>query len=358
MSRGGPPLANWPPFARWALLLTITTAIALPLTLAGLPASVMLSAIFAGICVQMSGGALRLPRPLSASAEALLGCLMAGAITPGAVSTFAAHAPLFLAVVAIIIGGSTLVGWQLYRLHLLPGTTAIWGLSPGAAPAMMLMAGAFGGDTQLVAFMQYLRVVIVALVALAVSQIWAPVQTLAAIAPPVGFDPRGLAEGLAVAAVGLAVAQRVRLPAGTMLVPLVLGGALHASGLVDITLPAALLAAVYALIGWAVGLNFTLPVLRHAIRVLPQVMLAILSLIALSGLLAAGLTRLGIDPLTAYLATSPGGMSSVAVIAATSKVDIAFVISLQMVRFLLVVALGPVISRRMARQVSQRPPAG
>ena len=41
---------------------------------------------------------------------------------------------------------------------MLPGTTAVWGSSPGAATAMVLMAEAFGADARLVAFMQYLRV--------------------------------------------------------------------------------------------------------------------------------------------------------------------------------------------------------
>ena len=53
---------------------------------------------------------------------------------------------------------------------------------------------------------------------------------------------------------------------------------------------------------------------------------------------------LGIDPLTAYLATSPGGMDSVAIIAAASdRVDISFVMALQTARFLIVL-------RRRARR--------
>src|SRR4030095_4290218 len=39
----------------------------------------------------------------------------------------------------------------------------------------------------------------------------------------------------------------------------------------------------------------------------------------------------GIDPLTAYLATSPGGMDSVAIIGAASKADLSFVMALQVV---------------------------
>ncbi len=62
---------------------------------------------------------------------------------------------------------------------------------------------------------------------------------------------------------------------------------------------------------------------------------------------------LGIDPLTAYLATSPGAMESVAIIAASSQVDVPFVITLQMVRFLTIIAIGPPIARFLARHAAR-----
>jgi membrane AbrB-like protein len=61
---------------------------------------------------------------------------------------------------------------------------------------------------------------------------------------------------------------------------------------------------------------------------------------------------LGIDPLTAYLATSPGGMDSVAIIAAASNnVDLSFVMAMQMARFLIVMVAGPPLARMLARRV-------
>lgn len=60
----------------------------------------------------------------------------------------------------------------------------------------------------------------------------------------------------------------------------------------------------------------------------------------------------GIDPLTAYLATSPGGMDSVAIIAAAaSGVDISFIMALQMLRFLIVLLMGPALARFVAKTV-------
>ena len=41
------------------------------------------------------------------------------------------------------------------RWQVLPGTTALWGTSPGAASVMTIMAESYGADVRLVALMQY-----------------------------------------------------------------------------------------------------------------------------------------------------------------------------------------------------------
>jgi uncharacterized protein len=118
-----------------------------------------------------------------------------------------------------------------------------------------------------------------------------------------------------------------------------------------IELPPLLLAASYAVVGWSIGVRFTRPILVHALRALPRVTASILALIAICGGFAWVLTwTAGIDPLTAYLATSPGGADSVAIIAASSNVDVPFVMALQTMRFLVVLFVGPSLSRFIARR--------
>lgn len=56
----------------------------------------------------------------------------------------------------------------------------------------------------------------------------------------------------------------------------------------------------------------------------------------------------GVDPLTAYLATSPGGADSVAIIAANTKVDMPFVMAMQSGRFIVVMLIGPALARYIA----------
>jgi uncharacterized membrane protein AbrB (regulator of aidB expression) len=73
-----------------------------------------------------------------------------------------------------------------------------------------------------------------------------------------------------------------------------------------------------------------------------------------AGVAVALVALAGIEPLTAYLATSPGGADSVVVIAATSAVDAGFVMAMQLARFLMVLVLGPRVSRYVAtRAVTQ-----
>ena len=71
--------------------------------------------------------------------------------------------PIFLVGIGAVMAFAAVLGVLLARWKVLPGTTAIWGSSPGAATAMVLMAEAFGADIRLVAVMQYLRVAFVGL---------------------------------------------------------------------------------------------------------------------------------------------------------------------------------------------------
>jgi membrane AbrB-like protein len=88
----------------------------------------------------------------------------------------------------------------------------------------------------------------------------------------------------------------------------------------------------------------------YAARVFPTIAASTLTLIALCGGLAWLLhVIVGTDPLTAYLATSPGGADSVAIIAASSPVDVPFVMAMQMARFILVMLVGPTLARVVAR---------
>ena len=309
--------------------------------------------MIAGIIVATNGGTVRPPRVPVIAAQTLVGCLVARAITGDIALVFLKNWPLFLSVIMVMLATSGALGWVLSRYQVLPGSTAVWGTAPGGASVMMIMSGAFHADVRLVAFMQYLRVVLVAALASVVARLWigAPGAVAHAV---VWFPPLpwlDFATTLLIAGLGGALGVYLRIPAGALLVPMVAGILLEAAGLVTIVLPPWLLAISYAFLGWSIGLGFTLAILLHAWRALFYVLLSIFIMVGVSVVLAALLVyAAGIDPLTAYLATSPGGIDTVAIIAASSKADVSFVMAMQTVRLVFVLIAGPPLARFLARR--------
>lgn len=332
---------------QWLLLLVLSGLLIFLLQALHLPAAILLGAMIAAVGLSARGGRLQVHRWLFAGAQGVIGCMIARTMAPEIFQEMLRQWPLLLMSAAGVIGVSSALGWLMMRLEGLPGTTAIWGLSPGAATAVVLLADAYGADTRLVALMQYLRIAVVAVVASLVARIWVTpgehVQATVVWFPAI--LPAHFAGTLSLVVLGAGVAGLLRIPAGALLLPLALSVALQNTELLIIELPPWLLGLSYVLIGWSIGLRFTRPVLKHCLRVLPHVFLAILLLIALcAGLAAILIWVAGIDPLTAYLATSPGGLDAIAIIAASSQADMPFVVAMQTARFVMIIVLGPVIA--------------
>ena len=343
-------LGAWPAALQWGLVACLSVVTTVPLEIAGFPAALLMGPMLAGILVALGGGRIRLPRIFFFGVQVVLALMIATMVSEDFLGTFLANWPLMLLVVLSVIGVSTLSGWLIARTGILPGTTAIWGSSAGAASTMLIMAEAYGADARLVAFMQYLRVVFVASFATLVAHFGG--HDGAAVPPHAWFEPVPMLPLAAMLAIGVAaglLGQRLRIPAGAFLVPFAIASALNASGTVTIALPQWLLVIAFTLLGWNIGLGFTRAILLHARRALLPTVASILALISFSGLLAGLLILvLGVDPLTAYLSTSPGGLDSIAVIAASSKVDVAFVMTLQTARLILVSLIGPWLARFVA----------
>jgi len=343
------------PVSNWTILILLSTIFAGILAWIGVPAALLLGPLIAGVIVASSGAAApSIPRIAFGLAQSVLGCMIAQSIPHLISADVFGSWPLFLLGVFAVIIVSAGLSWMLAASRIFPGTTAIWGLSPGAATAMTLLAESYGADPQLVAFMQYTRVVGVAAIASIISKVvgvsgGTPVHTVDWFGP-VSWLP--FAETLILVAAGPIIARRMHLRAGALFIPLVAAVLLQRHGIMTVELPHWFLAVAYAFIGWRIGLRFNRQLLRHAARMLPVIVISSLALIAACGCLAAVFVKFaGIDPLTAYLATSPGGVDSVAIIAASSNVDTHFVMTMQMARFVVVLLIGPPLAGFIARRV-------
>ena len=335
---------------QWMLLLIASLTLGVALQLFHLPAALLLGPMITGTVMGLCGATLRIDKRLFILAQAVLGCMIAQSLSPAILTPLLNDWPVVLAVLILTLAASGLSGFLLVRFSNLPGPTGAWGSSPGGASAMVAMAGDFGADVRLVAFMQYLRVLFVATAAAVVARIG--LDTSGGAAEPIWFPAlnRGFLLTLGVMAAGAWLGQRLRIPSGALLLPALTGAMLQGSQIATLQVPEWLLALAYALIGWSVGLRFTRPIFLLALRTLPQMLASILGLMVLCAALAWMLTRvLHIDLMTAYLATSPGGLDTVAIIAAGSRVDMTFVMALQTLRLFTILLTGPALARFISR---------
>ncbi|MGB7757812.1 MAG: AbrB family transcriptional regulator [Salinisphaera sp.] len=343
-------MCKWPVAVRWALLTTVSLVLGMALRGCGLPAGFLLGPMVVAIALSVAGGAVGIPRLPFQLAQAVIGCLIARTITLPILAEIGAEWPVFVGGVFSVIAVSLIIGWLLTRWQVLPGPTAIWGVSPGAAVAMTLISSAYGADQRLVAFMQYTRVVIVASAASILAAILAPATGAGGSESWWPSSWPGLGGTLLVVAAGFAVARLLRTPAGPLLVAIVIAALAQDLLGLKLELPLPLLAASFAVVGWGIGMRFTRATLLHALRALPAVIVSILILILVCGGIAFLLVIFaGVGPLTAYLATSPGGADTVAIIASSTHVDVAYIMAMQLARFFAVMLTGPFFARLLTR---------
>ena len=344
---------------QWVALLLFSVAVGGTLVWLGVPAAFFLGSVLCGMSFRLLGARLKLPRPCFIYAQALVGCAAAKSMTPSVLGALTENWQVLGAMVlsSVIAGG--LVGWFLTRWRVLPGNTAAWGASPGGASAMIALAEAYGSDVRMVAMMQYLRMLLVVLLAsLAVHRLSVPhpidVAANARFSLSAFFlgDLVQMALTLVIMAICGFIAWRLRIPAGALLVTMLTGAVINAAGWMDFRLPPVFQMAASMVIGWFVGLGFNRMLLYASLRKMHWLFFSAFMLIGLCAFFAWMLPRFaGSDLLTAYLATTPGGLDAIILLAMDSgaKTDIPFVAATQTLRLFIVILTAPPLARWICR---------
>jgi membrane AbrB-like protein len=338
---------------QWTLLIAATALLVVGLKAVQAPAALLLGPLAVGIVFGVSGATIR-PSPwLRVASSTLIGCLVAMALGSAMGPALLMHLPAFLAIGVSTLALSLGLGWLLSRVGWFEGSTAVWGLSPGGSASMIALAQETGADARIVALMQYFRVLLVASSAIALAHLAAPLPSghphAAGWLPP--LDPLGLLGVLFLCVGGGLLAKVLKFPAGVFLIPGLSGAALLATGHFHLQVPPVLAALAYAVVGWTIGLSFTRSTLLHSARALPRIVGSALALIAMCGVSGLLVSRLcGVDLLTGYLSTSPGGVDSILIIAASTSVDLPFILAAQVVRIILVLLIGPYAVGFLARR--------
>jgi membrane AbrB-like protein len=344
----------------WVALGAITIAVALALDALELPSATLFGAMLVGLVV-----ALRLPgrfvlrgRPVLA-AHAATGVVLGGYLQSSSLESLAGAWLPVLLVSAATLGLSLAAGWAMARVTGIDPPTAALGMVAGGASGIIAMASELRADDRIVAFMQYVRVLLIViatplLVALLFGDHEAVVGAGQDDGPFLGA-PQDWAITAAVAFAGALAGRAIRLPAATLMGPLLLAAGLTLAlpeGSVEV--PPIVREAAFAVIGLQVGLRFTVELFRSLARLLVPVIVSVVVLSAACFGFAV-LLDLTSDAslLDAYLATTPGGLYAVLAAAVGTGADATFVVGVQSLRLVVMVLVAPFAVRAMVARMGR-----
>lgn len=321
---------------------------------AGLPSGYLFVALLVGLAYALAlPGRLALPPLGFRAGQAITGVVLGTFLHASTLTGLGASwVPVILvsaATLAVTIGA----GLALARLAGLDRPTASLGMVAGGASGIVAMADELGGDDRLVAFMQYLRVLVVTLLTPVLVPLAFGVHASATTTDqgPLLGSAGGWALTVGAAVAGAVAGPRLKIPAPALIGPLLLTAALSLTGLTGgAQVPPLARETGFALIGIQIGLGFDRDTLREIARLVLPVVLAIAALLAACfGL--AWLLELTTDVplLDAYLATTPGGLYAVLPIAYGSGADTTFVLAVQGLRLFAMVLVAPAVVRWLVR---------
>ena len=227
---------------QWTLLVAGAAASVALLRALGIPGAVLLGPMLVAIAFALSGAGLKLKPGIFLPVQAVLGCMVASVISWDLLRLIADHWVVVLAVNILSIVVAALISVVFTRRGWLPGQSAIWGLSPGAASTMMMLGEQRGADPRVIALMQHLRIVLVTLTAIAVAGLVgaAAGPGAEAASPPAtvfltGAVPLHVAATLAgLVAIGVGAALATKWRQAAFWIPLIVGSSLQVAHLVSV----------------------------------------------------------------------------------------------------------------------------
>lgn len=342
----------------WAALTIASLGTSQVAAMLHLPAAQMFGPLCVSMAFALVGIRLSLPGFFGQVAQAIIGAMVANSLTLATWQAVYPHLAMLIFVCLAIPVISFGIGAVVMRRGKLPGSTAIWGAAPSAASAMILLAEQNGSDPRIVGVMHYLRILLVAVCAIGFATIAGGHHPTAPVVRGIEYHELDATVRSILFILGCAVLGRhIKFSGATILLASFGGAFLVNLGLIDLYYPPLVPAVGYGLIGWIIGFHFDRKSMMIVGRLLPYMILTTLALIGGCAVLGVVLAMgTGLDSLSAYLATSPGGIDSVFAIATSTRVDLQFIVAAQVSRFVVVLLVGPPLARYLEHRWTKPSP--
>ena len=317
-----------PHMNRWLVAAPLSVALGLLFSYLGVPAAWILAGI-------LGAGSVALVTEDDLPVNEHLFTFARGTVGVFAALPLVGMNPLPYLLPGVVAGAVVIslgfVGGLILANHGVSRETGVLSLLPGGASLMPAIARDVGADIRYVSLSQYLRLLIVSVsLPLVASQFSSATQTKLEPYWWMWLVVPALIVG------GLFAGKLLRFPNPSVFGPMAL--TVLVGGLIDVTIvPPQLLSIVgFLAIGWMCGGGLSVPALRRFSRLLPATLAYIAGLmLACAGMGWLMAKWLGLSFYEGYLATSPGALETVLVLATSPAV-----VALQVIRLIMVILIA------------------
>ncbi|SME88208.1 hypothetical protein SAMN06265365_10170 [Tistlia consotensis] len=354
-----------PEIPSWSRL----AAVALALSLGGLggwlasslqlPLAWMIGSMVATAAAAIAGAPIAMAAPLRTVMVAVLGVMLGSGFTPEILAG-AGRWTVTLAAIVFYIAACAGLGTLYFRkLCGYDPVTAYFSATPGGLSIMTIVGIEMGGDGRIISLTHAIRIMVAVLSIPTAFQLLGLLDM--ASRPPAGPDLAGLGlpDYLILGAAGLAGylgARLLRIPAASIVGPMLVSMALHLAGVTHAKPPADLIACAQVAIGTAIGARFAGTSLKLIASTLAQSFGVTVIVLGMTVLFAFSLHEItGLPAAPIVLAFSPGGLAEMGLTAIALGADAAFVAIHHIVRILVIVVFAPILFRLLS---GRTPPPG
>ena len=318
-----------------------------------LPMGILLGAMGFVAIFAISGRAIfgvrvMFPAKLRMGFVPIIGLGIGGSFTP----TVMGQIPswwLSLLALALFIPMAHFIGYLIYRAGGLDRPTALFGSVPGGLIESVTLGEQVGGDVQMLALLQFLRLIFTIVLVPVSFMILTGHMVGSAAVVGVIRAPLGLLDGtilLAAGAAGLMIGRLLHLPAAIMTGPLLGSALVHLLGYVEGVPPTWAIGLTQIVIGATLGARFA---------GLPKGAISRASRLALANVLAAMVLAIGFGYLVhtvsgqsvsaVFLAFAPGGLAEMSLIALSLNIGMIYVAMHHVIRIFLSVIIAQYATR-------------
>lgn len=338
-----------PPLAIAGITLSLATLGGAVFAFFDLPAAWLAGALVAVSALALFGLPVYVPDLLRRIVFVVLGISLGAAVTPETVAGIRTW-PITLALLAISL--PVTMGAVMLYLHYVSKWNyreTLYASAPGALSAVLAMASDAKVDVRMVAFVQTVRVFLL-IAALPGMLLAAGLSaSVGAIPPSAGVHAATLNDTLIMVGIGIVtalIAERLRIPGGLLIGPMLVNGVLHGSGYLQGNIPSIFLLASFVVLGAFTGTRFagtTVAMIKKLLIDSIGAFVVALAVCVVFALLAAWLS--GENVAKTIVAFAPGGLEAMTILAFMIGLDPAFVGAHHLVRFVLIALCLPFAAR-------------